>query len=183
MDVLIKDEIGQAEQTSHLAEIKVIHSNTPALEKNMTAPRAKDPFMKRLMRWIVPDQRVANRHALPPVVAYLGMVRTSKIYRIADISIAGFYMVTEERWIHGTGFPVTLQRTDDAAQGETLTVYCTVVRTGEDGVGMTFLRPQEDDQHSTDANGAGRVDLSKLAQFLKGLPLSEPPSEAWGRAS
>lgn len=183
MDVLSKDGTEASQETPHLAEIKVIHSSTPLSEKNMTAPRAKDPLMKRLMRWIVPDQRVANRHGMPPVVAYLGLVRSSKIYKIGDISIAGFYMVTEERWIHGTGFPVTLERTDDVAQGETLTVYSTVVRTGADGVGFTFLQPADEEQHPGDTHGTTRMDLTKLAQFLKGLQLSEPSPESLERAS
>ena len=182
MNVLPEDGTETTQETPYLAEIKVIHSSTTPQEKNMTAPRAKEPLMKRLMRWIVPDQRVANRHDMPPVVAYLGHIRSSKIYKIGDISIAGFYMVTEERWIHGTGFPVTLERTDDGAQGQTLTVYSTVVRTGEDGVGFTFLQQPEEEPHSTEARGA-RMDLTKLAQFLKGLPMSERNSEAFERAS
>lgn len=149
----------------------------------MADSRTKEPLMKRLMRWIVPDQRVANRHALPPVVAYLGHLRTSKVYRIANISIAGFYMATDERWIPGSGFPVTLERTDDGARGEMLTVHSTVVRIGEDGVGFTFLQPAEGEQHANDAHGSTRIDLTKLAQFLKGLPLSEPSAESLEQAS
>jgi hypothetical protein len=183
MDVLIKDRPRQDAATSRLAEINLIHSSTPPLEKNMTASRQKEPMMKRLMRWLVPDQRVANRHTMPPVVAYLGLVRSSKEYKIGDISIAGFYMITEERWIPGTGFPVTLERTDDAASGQTLTVFSTAVRNGEDGVGFTFLHSADDDQHDGEAYGTTRLDLTKLAQFLKGLPLSEPNAEPWKRAS
>jgi len=182
MYVLRKDETETPRENPHRAEIKVIHSSTTPLEKNMTPGRAKEPLMKRLMRWIVPDQRVANRHGMPPVVAYLGLVRSSKIYRIGDISIAGFYMVTEERWIIGTGFPVTLERTDDGARGQTLTVYSTVVRTGEDGVGFSILQQPEDEQNPTE-NRATRVDLTKLAQFLKGLPMSEPGSDTFEQAS
>ena len=183
MDVLIKDRPKQAATTPRLAEINVIRSSNPPLEKNMTASRQKEPLMKRLMRWIVPDQRLANRHTMPPLIAYLGLVRSSKEYKIGDISIAGFYMITEERWIPGTGFPVTLERTDEAASGQTLTVFCTTVRNGSDGVGFTFLRPSEDEQNDGEASGTTRMDLTKLAQFLKGLPLSEPSSEAWERAS
>lgn len=183
MDVLPKDGTEKSRETSHLIEIKVINSTTIPLEKNMTAPRAKEPLMKRLMRWIVPDQRVANRRGMPAVVAYLGQVRSSKIYKVGDISIAGFYMVTEERWIIGTGFPVTLERTDDGAQGQTLTVYSTVVRAGKDGVGFTFLQPANEEPHATEARGSNRVDLTKLALFMKGLPLSEPGSAAFERAS
>jgi len=97
MNVLSKHGTETSQETSHLAGIQVIHSSVHPLEKNMTPPRAKEPLMKRLMRWIVPDQRVANRHDMPPLVAYLGHIRSSKIYKVGDISIAGFYMVTEER--------------------------------------------------------------------------------------
>ncbi|MGA8086099.1 MAG: hypothetical protein WCA10_02260 [Terracidiphilus sp.] len=183
MDVLRQRGIDKAPETPHLAEIKVIHSTTLPLEKKMMAARAKDPLIKRLMRWIVPDQRVAKRHGMPPVVAYLGMVHSSKVYKVGDISIAGFFMVTEERWIPGTGFPVTLERTDDGARGETLTVYSTVIRIGAGGVGFSFLQPPDKEQHSGEANGTTRMDLTKLAQFLNGLPLSEPNSESMEQAS
>ena len=171
----------QPNSTPRLAEIKVIHSSNPTLEKSMTAPRQKDPLMKRLMRWLVPDQRVANRHTMPPVVAYLGTLRSSKLYKIGDISVAGFYMVTEERWITGTGFPVTLERVDEYAQGQTLTVFSTVARIGVDGVGFSFLQPAE--ENAGESQEPSRMDLTKLAQFLKGLPLTEPGSDNLERAS
>jgi hypothetical protein len=165
----------ESASTPHLAEVTVINSSNPPLEKRMTASRSKEPLMKRIMRWLVPDQRVANRHTMPPLTAYLGMVRTSKEFKVADVSVAGFYMLTDERWITGTGFPVTLERTDDAGQGRTLTVYATVVRAGEDGVGFSFLNSKEEEQQHSE-NGATRVDLTQVAQFLKGLPLSDVDS-------
>lgn len=169
-----KNRSGSA-STPHMAEVTVINSSTPPLEKRMTASHPKDPLMKRIMRWLVPDQRVASRHTMPPLTAYLGMVRTSKEFKVGDVSVAGFYMLTEERWIPGTGFPVTLERTDEAAQGRTLTVHATVVRAGDDGVGFTFLSPSEKEQNDDGANST-RVDLTKVAQFLKGLPLSDADS-------
>lgn len=147
----------------------------------MTTPHSKQPLMKRFMKWLIPDQRVAHRHSMPPLIAYLGMVRSSKQYQIGDVSVAGFYMLTEERWVLGTGFPITLERTDAAGNGDKLTVYATVVRTGTDGVGFTFLKPADQDAN-TDASGA-RLDLTELAQFLKGLPLSDSGSEGFERAS
>lgn len=145
----------------------------------MTPSRAKDPLMKRLIRWICPDQRVANRHSMPPLIAYLGLVRTSKEYKVGDISVAGFYMITEERWILGTGFPITLERTDDAGEGQTLTLHSTVVRNGEDGVAFTFVHPASDDS----SENSTRMDLTKLAQFLKGLPLAESDPETLERTA
>jgi hypothetical protein len=175
-----RSETGQTDNLKP-AEIRVIHSSNPPLERPMTSSRAKEPLMKRLMRWIVPDQRVANRHPLPTLTAYLGLVRSSKQYKVGDISIAGFYMLTEERWILGTGFPVTLEREDELGKGQTLTVFSTVVRSGVDGVGFTFLNSTEEQQG--DDRSSKKVDLTELAQFLKGLPLSEPTGDALERAS
>lgn len=170
----LKTRSGPA-SASHIGDVTVINSSNPTLEKFMNSPRSKDPIMKRLMKWLVPDQRVANRHAMPPLTAYLGLVRSSKEFKVGDVSVAGFYMLTDERWIPGTGFPVTLERTDEAGEGHTLTVYATVIRTGEDGVGFTFLK-QKDEEQTNDTSGSTRVDLTKVAQFLKGLPLAEADS-------
>ena len=137
---------------------------------------AKEPLMKRLFRWLVPDQRVANRHSMPPLIAYLGMVRSSKEYKVGDISVAGFYMITEERWIVGTGFPVTLERTDAEGQGQSLTLYSTVARIGDDGVGFTFVQPVAEEDGESESRSSLRLDLTKVAQFLKGLPLGQPDS-------
>jgi hypothetical protein len=153
------------------------------MEGNMTESRAKDPLMKRLVRWIIPDKRVANRRKMPPVIGYLGQLRASKEYKIGDISVAGFYMITEERWVPGSAFPVTLERTDSASDRQTLTVYSTVVRTGADGVAFTFLPPQNEERRAAEARASvPRLDLAKLAHFMKGLPLSEPNPEVLERA-
>lgn len=168
--------------SSQLADITVINSSNPPLEKHMTSSRPREPMMKRFMRWLLPDQRVANRHTMPPLTAFLGHVRTSsKEYKVGDVSVAGFYLITEERWIPGTGFPVTLERTDEAGQGQALTVHATVVRVGDDGVGFTFLKQAEEEDH--EKPGSTRMDLTKLAQFLSGLPLAEVGSDSLERAS
>ncbi len=149
----------------------------------MTQARANEPLMKRLMRWIIPDKRAANRRKLPPVIAYLGQFRSSREFKIGDISVAGFYMITEERWVPGSAFPVTLERTDSASDRQTFTVYSTVVRTGADGVAFTFLPPQNEERRAADARASvPRLDLAKLAHFLKGLPLSEPNPEVLEQA-
>jgi hypothetical protein len=183
----MKTEISSAREKSHtepqLAEIKVMNFSTPQSERTMTSTRAKDPLMTRLMRWICPDQRVANRHSMPPVIAYLGLVHNSKEYRIGDISVAGFYMLTEERWIPGTGLPITLERTDEAGMGQTLTMHPTVVRVGEDGVAFTFITPSDQDGDNGDTQAKARLDLTKLAQFLKGLPLSDSSTETLERTA
>ena len=139
--------------------------------------------MKRLIRWICPDQRVANRHTMPPLTVWLGMVRGSKEYKVADVSVAGFFMTTAERWIPGTSFPVTLERTDDASAGRTLTVQATVVRVTDDGVAFSFLQNAAEEKADGPSSANNRVDLTKLAQFLKGLPLAADDAEQFEHAS
>src|SRR5215831_10329264 len=140
----------------------------------MTPSLAKDPLIKRLLRWIFPDRRVANRLSMPPLIAYPGLVRSSNEYSVGDISVAGVYMITDDRWTIGTGFPITLERTDEAGVGQKLTMHSTVVRSGEDGVAFTFVPPATG-EGSENEKGAGiRSDLTKLAQFLKAIRLAEP---------
>ena len=120
---------------------------------------------------------------MPPVNVWLGMIRSSKEYKVSDVSVAGFYMITEDRWIPGTSFPVTLERTDEAGMGRSLTVQATVVRCGDDGVGFTFLQDPAEKGGDGPTGDNSRVDLTKLAQFLKGLPLDAHTSDQLDRAS
>jgi hypothetical protein len=181
----VETENGNQSTQTHpkTAEIRVIHSANPPSERTMTSAPAKEPLMKRLIRWICPDQRVANRHTMPPLTAWLGMIRSSKEYKVADVSVAGFYMLTEERWIPGTSFPVTLERTDEGGAGRSLTVQASVVRTGDDGVAFTFLQDATKDAGEGPTGANNSVDLTKLAQFLKGLPLDVNGSDPLERAS
>jgi hypothetical protein len=143
----------------------------------MPRSRAKDPLVKRLLRWIYPDQRLANRHSTPPLIAYPGVVRSSNEYSVGDISLTGFFLITDERWIIGTGFPITLERTDEAGAGLTLTLHSTAVRSGEDGVAFTFAQPATEQSSDNKRGAATRSDLTKLAQFLKGIRLDAPSAE------
>lgn len=168
---------------------KGVHVNA-SIEKQEKNPgngsqvQPKEPLMTRLLRWIYPDQRHASRHSVPPLVAYLGTAKTSPAYRVGDISAAGFYMVTRERWLPGTEMPVTLQRTDTGKRdfASALTVLATVVRTGIDGVGFSFVAASTDVAHDEQHSGmwASREDLD---QFLHGIELSEPGQHDLERAS
>ena len=172
-----------AQNRHRIAEIKFVKPSKSLSENVMASSPTKVPLMKRLIRWICPDQRVASRHPMPPLTAWLGMVRTSKEYKVANVSVAGFYMLTEDRWIPGTAFPVTLQRTDDAGLGQSLTVYATVVRCSDDGVGFSFLQNPSEETAEGPAGVNSRLDLTKIAQCLKGIQLSDPTSDQLERAS
>jgi hypothetical protein len=127
----------------------------------------------RLLRWLYPDQRKTNRHALPPLVAHLGSIPTSRGYKVGDVSSSGFYMLTSERWLSGTEMLVTLQRTDGLDLPATITLLSKVVRTGTDGVGFSFALVGIAAEESEDPRPGiwGLKDDLKL--FLDGLHLTE----------
>lgn len=177
MNLEINEDTRADQKHAKIAEIRAISSANSLPERTMTQPPAKEPLMKRLIRWICPDQRVANRHTMPPLNVWLGMVRSSKAYQVGDVSVAGFYMITDERWVPGTSFPVTLERTDDSGMGRSLTVQASVVRAGDDGVGFTFLQEAAEEDADGPTGSNTRVDLTKLAQFLKGLPMAADASQ------
>src|SRR6266568_6053774 len=134
-------------------------------------PGAKPPLFARFLRWLYPDQRKTNRHAMPPLVAYLGAVRTSKVFEVGDVSNAGFYMLTQERWLPGSEMPVTLQRTDGEDLPATITMLSKVVRSGSDGVGFSFAVPGTDAEGTITDSGAWAIE-NDLKQFLNGLHLT-----------
>lgn len=144
---------------------------------------AAKPYVTRLLRWICPEKRVANRYCDPPLIAYLGTVRGSSEFKIGDFSVGGFYMITGERWLPGTSFPVTLERIDPDGLGRKLTVTATVVRTGHDGVGFSFVPPQVEDGDSSRNHGTAVLDFTGLAAFLNGLTLAKAEDGILERAS
>jgi hypothetical protein len=147
---------------------------------------ANETLFTRFLRWLYPDQRKTIRHGFPPVISFLGSDRLLNAYRVADISSAGFYMLTVERWLPGTEFPVTLKRIDTESEQycEAITLLSKVVRCGPDGVGFSFLLSVGHEESANDNSQpglwAGRKDL---ARFLEGLQLSDSDATGLERAS
>ena len=89
------------------------------------------------------EERRAPRLPMPGLVAYFFTGGSPRPHPIKDISVTGFYMQTEERWLPGTIIRVTLQMVN--AHGEdgrdSVTVLSRVVRWGPDGGGFEFVLP------------------------------------------
>jgi hypothetical protein len=135
-------------------------------------PEKPESLAARLIRWIF-DQRSSARHPLPPVMAYMGAIQGSKTYQVGDLSLRGFYLITSERWLLGTMFPVTLQRIDrseDSPAG-TIAVQATVVRFGTDGMGCEFAVPEPTDKEGGDAGSERTTFQASLTRFLQGQNL------------
>lgn len=104
-----------------------------------------ESLFKRVLRRVFPDQRRQERQPVPPLVGYLGTASSSKPYELGDISLTGFCLLTDERWIPGTEMPITLKRTNLPAESDAdyFTVQATVVRCDTNGVGFSIVLSEE----------------------------------------
>lgn len=123
--------------------------------------------MNWLGRWLLKgrrdvfqERRATERHRAPQLEAYYWNGAAPAPHRVRDISSAGAYLLTEERWHPGTVLMVTLQRTDEYIDGRprSITVKSKIVRWGVDGLGFVFVFPATTDFRGWDAyvHGADR---------------------------
>jgi hypothetical protein len=87
------------------------------------------------------DRRLAGRLPKPGLVAYYFTGGPPRARDIGNISVTGFYMQTEERWMPGTIIRMTLQLADPRGDEplDSLTVHSRVVRWGSDGEAFEFV--------------------------------------------
>jgi hypothetical protein len=140
-----------------------------------------ESLLKRILRRIFPDARKQERQPAPPLVAYLGTASASKPYELGDISLTGFCLLTDERWLPGTEMPITLQAKNWPAENElkSFTVQATVVRCGEGGVGFSILLSEEDSQaaygNPLRVRWVTRMEMESYLNRLKEQPGSQTP--------
>lgn len=142
-----------------------------------------ESLFKRALRRIFPDQRKQERHAVPPLVGYLGTACSSMPYELGDISLTGFCLLTDERWMPGTEMPVTLQRTNWPAQNDSdyFTVQATVVRCDNDGVGFSIVLCEDDSQaaygNPLRVRWVTKVEMEQFLKRMKEHPGWEPSED------
>jgi hypothetical protein len=146
---------------------------TGKIELRRVACHMTESLFKRLLRRIFPDQRKTDRHLQPPLVGYLGTMSASRPFEVADISPAGFCLLTGERWAPGTEMPITLERTalPEGKGAESFTVQATVVRCGENGVGFSIVLCEDDSKtvcgNSLRVRWMTRPEMERFLQALK----------------
>lgn len=157
---------------SSIATVDVPIPSGEGIELRRVACHLTESLFKRVLRLIFPDQRKNDRHLQPPLVGYLGMLRSSRPYDLSDISLSGFCLLTDECWTPGTEMPITFQRTNlpDGGKPESFTVQATVVRSGEDGVGFSIVL-SEDDSKAAYGNplNVRWISRPEMEQFLRDL--------------
>jgi hypothetical protein len=92
-------------------------------------------------------QRMGTRQPAPQIVAIHPSQEDVKEDAVKDISATGIYILTEDRWGEGTPVPLTLHRksTQHEDSEDDFTLPAKTVRTGEDGVALTFELPKDVD--------------------------------------
>jgi hypothetical protein len=121
------------------------------------------------------ERRRAARLKAPRLVAYYWDGAAPAPHNIRDISLTGFYLLTDARWYPGTLITMTLQtiyKSEDGAR-RYIAVRSIVVRVDVDGVGLAFAA-QESHSPSKELNIEGKlVDKKTLEEFLKWIEGSQ----------
>jgi hypothetical protein len=138
----------------------------PVPQVSEPAAKAAKPakgWLQRLLNPGPPEPRKAQRECLDGLAAYFFTGGNPAPHAVRDISRTGLYVLTEERWYPGTVVRMTL--TDRRQQGAELSmmVYASVVRWGNDGVGLQFVLADEKNQRGNSSTG-GPVGGANRAQ-------------------
>lgn len=131
---------------------------------------------------ISPDQRRHERLVLSNVVGYLGKAHASRPHQIANISVGGFCLLSDESWAPGTELPITLQREewDGDESPERVTVQAVVVRreqreAGFAQVGFSIVLAAEECAAFLNSPGAASwVGMRTMKRFLEDLKKPKP---------
>jgi hypothetical protein len=127
----------------------------------------------RFKRWLNPvtptssDRRKAYRRFVPGMVAHYYTGGAPKPHDVADISMTGIYLLTDDRWMPETMIQMTLQK--PCSKGErkqSITVLAKIVRRGSDGVAAQFVTPETLDRNSHDVQPTQTTDRFALARFI-----------------
>ncbi|MDE3186495.1 MAG: hypothetical protein KGM96_03090 [Acidobacteriota bacterium] len=88
-----------------------------------------------------PDQRRGQRLSFPNMVAFCWTGGLPKPFKVGNISVSGFYLITDDRWSPGTILKMTLQSANATGENprDAITVHAKVVRLGPDGEGFEFV--------------------------------------------
>ncbi len=118
------------------------------------------------------DRRSAERYSTPQLAAYYWNGAHAQPHSVRDISSAGTYLVTEDRWHPGTLLMVTLQKSVTAADtrpSRSIRVQSRVIHSGTDGVGFAFVFPGTADPRSsgTSFQGADQNTLIEFSQWAR----------------
>ncbi len=127
-------------------------------------------WLQRLLFPEPTERRKAPREALPGLAAYFFTGGIPVAHDVRDISLTGIYVFTTERWYPGTVVRMTLTDCPEPTVERSITLNATVVRWGNDGVGLEFALHNGTDRRQGQADGmADGVDRMQVDRFIQRL--------------
>ena len=131
----------------------------------------RNTLRSRIKQWLNPvttpgNRRRAERRYVPGMVAHYFTGGAPKPQAIADISMTGLYLLTDERWMTGTMIQMTMQKPSKRGGKQSITVLSRIVRRGSDGVGAEFVMPESIDSRSHEIQPSQATDRLALSRFL-----------------
>ncbi|MGA9669105.1 MAG: PilZ domain-containing protein [Terracidiphilus sp.] len=155
------------------AEPQTLFPKAQETAAEVPAEKTVKPAKSWLQRWLKPDPpdpRKALRESINGLSAYFFTGGAPVEHSVRDISLTGMYLLTEERWYPGTVVRMTLTDRMQATVEHSITMNVTVMRWGNDGVGLKFVvrNPKEK------GNGMGSaysdaMDIALVDQFIQRL--------------
>jgi len=148
-------------------------TNTPERSNGNPKNGKSDGLGARFKRWLYPpsakigDRRRGYRRYVPGMVAHYFTGGAPKPHDVADISMSGMYLHTDDHWLPDTMIRMTLQK--PCAKGgrkQSITVLSKIVRRGSDGVAAEFVMEESLDPNSRDILPSHATDRFTLARFI-----------------
>jgi hypothetical protein len=130
-------------------------ANSPAPNSFASYVSPKKTFWQKLLRKKSADPRKATRTALPGLVAYFFTGGVPFPHPVKNISGSGLYVLTSERWYHGTVVRLTLTDERQRRAERSITVHAKVIRSMDDGVALQFVLQEPLER-------AGQVSISRI---------------------
>jgi hypothetical protein len=112
------------------------------------------------------DARKAAREALPGLNAFFFTGGAPQAHGVRDISLTGMYVFTSERWYPGTMVRMTLTDSTERSRERSITLNTTVMRSGDDGVGLKFILEKGRGREPMDGMSYGATP-EQIQEFLE----------------
>ncbi len=143
---------------------------TQASEPAPKPIKAQKTWLQKLLGVEPPDPRKAQRESLLGLSAYFFTGGTPVAHEVRDISLTGMYVFTSERWYPGTMVRMTLTDRHEPTVERSITLHATVMRWGNDGVGLRFvLQSSKDKRNRPSECTAESADIYQVDEFLQKL--------------
>jgi hypothetical protein len=154
-------------------ESLVSESPATGIPELSPAGPAQKPFkpartwLQRLLSLDPPNVRDGSRESFPSLIAYFFTGGAPEPHSVRDISLSGTYVLTKERWYIGTVVRITLTDRFQPTVEHSITLNMTVVRWGNDGVGLKFLLQSGRDRGRGEFGVAGKMHVDHFLQQLR----------------